>query len=249
MSADARAWFPPGLLELASVRNALAERIDGWSSRWFAQGQVRLHRIRLADAAVRTRADEGHSLDRGGMRLGATTRGGDLLTALALDLPESGMQPTPDDRHVLTPFLEQLLEDLLGSLQETASAAPFGDGAATIELSDGGGRLLCWIHLDSASLAALIKAAMPPQRSATTRLAPRAAALAQTKVGLELRVGSALVPIHALRALGPGDIVVLDRATAAGPDIAFPRAPRGFAHVALTAGGNTTEIHFTQAIG
>ena len=248
MSADARPWFPPGTLELASVRRAVAGHIERWSARWFAQGHVRLHRIRPADAIAR-RPDDGPARHCGGSRICATLRGGDLLAALVLDLDAAEARPTPTDRTLLAPFVDEMLDDLLNGLKEIASPAPFGDPAATIELSDGGGRVLCSIHLDRASIVALVKAALPSQRSARSTLSSRAEALAPTRVALEMRVGGAEVPIHALRALGPGDILVLDRAIAQGLDVAFPGAPRGFAHVALKAREDRTEIHFTQKIG
>ncbi len=165
----------------------------------------------------------------------------------ALGVRFEGLTLTAADRHVISALSLRIAADLARSIETSiglerddvaASHAsdtdPWGPlGGVTVMVGDVRGPLLC-AAVPLETVAAICKSGLgPPRRSAAPLADPRKA-IGSTLVRVDATLGRAHLKLAELRALAPGDIVVLDSGVDGGIELTLSDADTSVAHAKLS---------------
>ena len=212
----AQAWLPRSALEGERAAAPFVSAVRDWTSTWFLGPGWR-----PAGAFSPAEAGEWSVLREDGMTSLLARPGALLDLAFAI----LGHQPRGDltdaDKRLLRRLASRALDDLHARI-----VALFPDGLRKLAHARGGARLALGIGsqmdeglaitVDSASLAALTRAAYAPSGT-PARLSSRREAVMGETVRIEAMLGRASLAIQQIDTLEPGDIVMLD--TSAGGSV------------------------------
>lgn len=213
LAAQAQAWLPDAAILGARPRAAIEAAATQWAARWMTGRGVKVAGWRLDDRGPSAQADRvvrpGVSVE---MRSGARAR---LLTwALALD--DADPAASPNDQRVLTAFADRMVADLATALAALSARPPAPEpteeGAVLIaDLASDNGAPLARLVLARSWAVNLAKAlAPPPARPSALSLTPRLRAAAKADCAIEAVLGRVRLGLGDLKALAPGDVLVLD---------------------------------------
>lgn len=218
-----RAWLPDEALVGPEVRAPVEAAVADWSHAWFA-GRASLRLTALEPRPPLWAAELGASAwQRHGEALWIASPAPALsrLRAKALDMAATPRTETPRDAALLRGLERRMLSDLaraveraLGIPSAAAPPAP-GTGSPGAEclcaiIAEPSGAEAVRLAIPREPVAAFRKARMSPPRR-RDRPAPRGAALAGARLSIEARLGTAQVTLEELRALAPGDVLLLER--------------------------------------
>ncbi len=202
------------------VRTQLAASVAAWSERWFARRRARLHDWRRAAGAARSAEAWRVHYASVAIALPARSR----VIDWALDMRLEPFDVTETDRLLLDGLERRIVADLArqieaalrvdGAPRETplATTEPWGAaGGATLEITDENGADIAQAAIPFEALLGACKASMRAPRTDRPRPERVSAALAAQRLTLAARLGQAEIALSELRALAPGDVLVLDR--------------------------------------
>ena len=239
----APAWTP---VEAAAQATALAPvqgALEAWREAWAPESPLRLTgwTLRRGRPVLEGVADD-RQLARPSIRLRCSRRAAMRLCGLALQVMIDTGALSDADRAVLDRFAERMLADLADRLEAMLgrSAVPLDEGpyvSGAITCDDGD---LLTFALPARTLAELRRDALPAPRKGAPPPS-RSAALGDTRVTLEVLLGTAKVSMTDLRAIAPGDVLRLDRklsdtaliSMAGGPIVAEASVTEADEHLAL----------------
>jgi len=258
MSGEARDWLPAAALDAPAVRRALGDAVSSWSERWLPGG-------RLAAAGFAAHRPGAPLPASGWTRYGTAAllaADGLRLAGLALGTRPEGLVLSEVDRDILGRFTARIAADLASALDRAIGRTPPAEGeaepVADDPLPDGG---LLFAIADCAGapvlhgavpLAALVpfrKSLLRGERRPRPALARLGRAAGATPVRVEARLGTAVLALGDLAALGAGDVLILDRSIEQGAALALPRSSRPFARAAIAARGAEVALTLSPPCG
>ncbi|HYF22972.1 MAG TPA: FliM/FliN family flagellar motor C-terminal domain-containing protein [Caulobacteraceae bacterium] len=217
----AQPWLPVDALVREAVRAPLDAAVRRWSARWFAGRSVGVPRLAAVPATERPRGD--WRVYRRAAAIDCSRQARTRIADLGLDCSLDRLTLGEADRRLVDAFerevlrdLSQTVEDALGVLGDwrpapETPAEPLGRlGGATAGLADDRGAPLLTLALPQACLLPLCRESLGPPRPGEEPPGSRVRALASTPVALEAVLGQAEVALADLKALAPGDVLVLD---------------------------------------
>ena len=221
MSGVAQPWMPPEALVREAVRAPLDAAVRRWSARWFAGRSVGVPRLAAVAASERPRGD--WRVFRRAVAIDCSRQVRTRIADWALDCSLDRLSLAEADRKLVDAFEREVLRDLSLTVEDTlglpgdwrpvpdSPVEPLGRlGGATAGLADDRGAPLLTLALPQTCLLPLCRETLGPPRPAEEPLDSRLRALASTPVALEAVLGRAEVALADLKALAPGDVLVLD---------------------------------------
>jgi len=237
---EARAWLPDGALGLDRVRAALQTALAGWAERWFgATANVGVKTVVLRETSSDPRAIRIGGSDTGpAIRLPA--KGKRLLLEAVCTVDLAMVELGPNDHALIDAMATEVAEDLIAAL---GAGDVGGKDEVWLGLGLGlNGRDLLSIEVPRAWLAAKVRALVQPSRARPPRLTRRRAAIGDSTVALEARLGRGALSLAELHSLAIGDVVLLDRAVEQGVDLILAGSAQSLACGALGRAGTQPTI-------
>jgi hypothetical protein len=224
VSFNVRDWLPVEALAGTGVRAAVADAVGAWSAAWFPRQAYLVASLKpVAAGSAPIAAYSDWRVYRAAAAIACPHGTGAALVAAALDAKPGQGAATGADRELLAGFESRLLADLAlkleqalgiaGTFQDPPRAAshPYGPlGGLAIGLTDEAGANPLALALPLPALVPFVKNAMPPAPVRRPAPSPLAPALGATRVALEATLGEAELAFGDLRALAPGDVLLLD---------------------------------------
>ena len=221
MRAAATGWIPLSTLEDSRIAQALAQVVERWSSRWFANSAYRLGRPALRRRGHSPLPSGSHWQRFGGIPFGFGTEDLPTLGCRIADAPRDRAPLGESDASLLRQLAAEALNDLAASLAIALDTRELATG------SDGDGDPLD--RCDGLDFTLEQDAGLPPLRFAIPAQAlvalrkssigslPRDfapvqfdAALEGESVSFSVDLGLATLPIGDARRIAIGDVLVLD---------------------------------------
>ena len=240
-------WLPPEAAIGEPVRTKVREAVDRWSEHWFSKSSVRLSDLEPITAARAARTDPDDW--RGGRGAISVKRAGMAwrLLNLALDVRLELLRLTERDRKLLDAFERTVVEDLVLKVEQALGAMPvpaeadshpgnpYGRlGGVMASLTDDAGMALLSLAIPLETLLPLCVPIAPGRLTRDEQLGSLTGALATTAITVEANLGEATVRLEDLRALAPGDVLILDRAIDEGLEITLAGSRHVLARAKLT---------------
>lgn len=253
MTQEAQTWLPLGVATRDAVQAAIGRAVADWADLWFPRPQVAVSGFKPTMGEPRDDADgSGWRVYRKTVAISCPRRSGSRLAGWALDAPLADLSPRKGDRRLLELFERTLIEDLalkvelaLGVDGPAAAPAsvhpqpqvlrnPFGKlGGVAVALTEDFGAPLLSLAIPLAALLPLCRASLAPAARKPAALASFAQALGSADLTIEATLGNAEVPVADLRALAPGDVLVLQRGLADAVDVSLAGSETTFARAKL----------------
>lgn len=222
MSTTARAWLPPGAIDLVALEAALAAECESWSATWFGE------RRGFALLAPFSRATDGEpdcvieTLDREDLALRWTSRIQTRIAASMLGVALDDARLTRDDRALAEALAARPLaelrafvarsfgfDDVHGGWRKRDDAPPV-EATYSFAIGRRGEPPLVAVVVGEALLVAMRKRRIAKPASAPP-VEPLGEALALTSIALGGELGCCRLTLAQLDALTPGDVLVLER--------------------------------------
>jgi len=258
MSGEARDWLPAAALDAPAVRRALDHALSSWSERWLPAG-------RLAAAGFAAHRSGTPPPASGWNRYGtATLLAADefRLAGLALGTRPEGLVLSEVDRDILGRFTARIAADLASALDraigrnppaeadaEPVAGDPLPDGGLLFAIADAAGAPVLHGAMPLAALVPFRKSLLGGGRRPRPALARLGRAAGATPVRVEARLGAAVLALGELAALGPGDVLILDRPIDQGAALALARSGRPFARAAIAERGAEVSLTLSACSG
>jgi Type III flagellar switch regulator (C-ring) FliN C-term len=217
-------WLPLSSCGDARVMAKIGEAVEQWSARWFVHGQYRASKPVLRMRGYRTaQTDIIWMACDDSVAVAWSTDGGLSIARQSLDATKAKMDMQIADKALLATYAKATGCDLIETLMKALNL-PFASNAEITPISDpflGSGGIEIDFDRDftMAQLRVAIPAAMiAPLRKTfigspirpTSDAMPMTDALAAESLVFTAALGAARLPISEVRALGVGDILVLD---------------------------------------
>lgn len=242
-----QAWLPVDVAGREAVHKTIGRAISDWSSQWFARSQVIVSQFRavLHEPAAEMGAE--WTVHRELVAISCSARAAARLVGWALDVDPAQLATRKADRPLLRLFEQALIGDLAHKIERAAGmepveqgqarprklGEPFGRlGGAVVELADEVGASLCRLAVPLEVVLPLCRSPTEP-RSKKPPMGKFVHALGAADLTVEASLGVAEVPVADLRALAPGDVLVLKRGVADPIDISLSGSTAPFAQAKL----------------
>lgn len=254
MTGEASAWLPPEIADRSAVRDLVGEAVQAWSSKWFSG-------IRLAPSRWETvrsglwgqLSEHGHVRCRT-VGLSFSDRAAARLVAALLDAEPVEPTVTEADRRITEALLEEVLDDLLRSLDR--ALAPGADSVrgdredprvsgVRVGVGEAGG-VLFWLGVPLSAVLPLCEASLPPPREASQAMDTRLGAVAAREVSLHAILGSVRLQLGELGGLARGDVLILDRALDEPFDVTVGATPLASATLTQSDGWRAISLQPRQ---
>ncbi|HEX8232307.1 MAG TPA: FliM/FliN family flagellar motor C-terminal domain-containing protein [Caulobacteraceae bacterium] len=218
MTNGAEPWLPLAS-SLAEVVRAKAEEAVGlWNGRWFVRPTVRVGRLSVLNEWADQTSERGWGPLGRSLAFNCSDAGRRRLSHLALAAPAAASPLNEEDERLFGHLVERMLADLGESLETALGASPTPAatgigrrGGLQLDLGEDGAPRLAAIAIPRRIAASYYRAVKPPASRPSKPLAKRSAALADTRVPLEVQLGQAELALNELGTLAVGDVLVLDR--------------------------------------
>ena len=234
----ARPWLPPGVVGDSVLSAALARIGEAWAERWFEEPSAANVQTQFIRARTKLRNDLAIWSAPAGAFLLTTDHASQIKLAqimLALSTPR-GRRLTEQDNALLRSVAARALADLaanaasLFAIDDVGAAAPpqQTEGALRYSLTFAAGGPAFDLYVDE-DVAIAARKALILRAPAMPELGPMRAALADQTVRVGARLGASTLPLPHVRALRPGDVLVLDRGGGAALDLTINDEAKPFA--------------------
>ncbi len=227
MNMPFRTWLPSGALDGGAVVRRLEDVAGQWSGHWFARRLMRT----LGEGAPLDRSELGRIRDlrlrcaEGGLALALEEDAWLVIARMMLDEPADRQAQGPADEQLLEHLAATCIEDLCDRLAGAfglargpawrrggVDALPFAE-ARIFALGPSDRTPTIRILVANELAAGFVRSTARPGRRPVP-LRPLGEALAKQNVGLSARVGRCELSLGEFAGLAPGDVLVLDSATA-----------------------------------
>ena len=224
MISEAQDWLPPTAMTHDGVCDRLAESVAAWSRAWFGHDEMRAREFALRPGP--RRSEGAPRLAYEGKVVLAECQSTDAWRLAQAALHASSLERplTTVDRALIEAFQHKLIQALISEV-EGALDLPVGARAGQshsdwfqMDVGRSETDRLLRLHLPAQSLAPMRRRFLPA-RAAAGPLAPLAAALAGRTIDLEAAAGHVSLSLAELRALEPGDVLVLEAPISRGAEI------------------------------
>lgn len=239
MNMACRTWLPSGALGGGAVERLLAETSGQWSDHWFARRLMR----RVGENASLDRAELGRMRDLqlryvdSGLALALDDNARIVIARMMLDEPSDREAATEADEELVDRLAAACVDDLCARLANAfglgrapawrrggIEALPFAE-ACVFALGPSENAPTIRVLIGHELAAGIVRSSARPGRKSAP-LRPLAEALALQKVGLSAVVGNCQLSLGEFAGLAPGDVLVLDAATAGTLPLAIDGVPR-----------------------
>lgn len=244
---EARDWLPIDVTKRDALRALVSEMVDDWSALWFSKRRLTVASWTPASGGAQGRIEGANwQVYRASIAVNCARRAAAWMLDWALDVRLDEVVLTDADRKLMDAFEKRLIQDLVErielalGLEGDLLARPLGVrdpfeklGGVTISLGDSSASPLFLLALPMPAVLPYCRASLPPARPPSASLAPRGQAVVAASLTLQADLGSTEISMSDLRALAPGDTLVLDRRLGAGAQLSHP-AGRGVLQAHLT---------------
>ena len=222
-----RTWLPSGALGGGAVDRMLAETTGQWSDHWFARRLMRP----VGESAWLDRAELGRMRDLqlryldSGLALALEDDSALVIARMMLDEPPDRQARTDADGQLVERLATACIEDLCARLAAAFAvgrgqawrrggidALPFAE-ACVFALGPTENSPTIRVLVAHELVASIVRSSAQPARKPAP-LRPLAEALARQKVGVSAVMGRCELSLGEFAGLAPGDVLVLDAATA-----------------------------------
>lgn len=227
MNMACRTWLPSGALGGGAVERLLAETSGQWSDHWFARRLMR----RVGDSATLDRSEPGRMRDLqlryvdAGLGLAMEDDARIAIARMMLDEPADREARSEADEELVEKLAAACVDDLCARLAQAfglgrtpawrrggIEALPFTE-ACVFALGPSENVPTIRVLIGHELAAGIVRSSAKPGRKPEP-LRPLAEALAKQAVGLSAVVGRCELSLGEFAGLAPGDVLVLDAATA-----------------------------------
>ncbi len=228
-----RDWAPSGLAGSRRLQDGLNEIVTAWRERWLGRGQLSVTAVAEIGPGGRGSAEMILGPSASGLRLTVSSRARGRLLDQCLDVRLAEQSLTDGDRGVLEQLQAAMFQDLFDRVDERLAGREAGDAALLeVRVGDGYGDVLL-LALPCTATKGLWTS--PSQDGALKRpIASLAEALRETEVVVEAFLGEATLSLADLRALAPGDVLVLGTPLSHPSPVRLSRAGTTLGHAALS---------------
>ena len=253
MSGSVEAWLPREAMDAGPVRHLVAAAVEAWSGKWFATGRLAASGFEASHSGASCRAS-GWRVYGSAVALAVGAPATIALAGLALGAAPGRLVLSEVDQDIIGRFTTRIAADLALSLEQALGLDPTGRGGdvavedalprggMVFTLADGAGAPVLNGAIPTAALVTFLKSTLPPARRARSPMSRLSRAIGATPVQVEARLGATTLPLGDLAGLVPGDVLVLDRAVAAGAGLALFRSDRTFANAAIADRGESLAL-------
>ena len=227
MNMACRTWLPSGALGGGAVERLLTETSAAWSDHWFARRLMR----RVGECASLDRSELGRMRDLqlryvdAGLALALEDDARMVVARMMLDEPADREAATEADEELVERLAAACVDDLCTRLANSfglgrapawrrggIEALPFAE-ACVFALGPSDNAPTIRVLIGHELAAGIVRSSARPGRKAEP-LRPLSEALARQAVGISAVVGRCELSLGELAGLAPGDVLVLDAATA-----------------------------------
>jgi flagellar motor switch/type III secretory pathway protein FliN len=222
-----RTWLPSGALGGGAIDRLIEETTGQWSDHWFARRLMR----GIGESASLDRTELGRLRDlqlrftEGGLALALEDDAWMVIARMMLDEPVDRQAGTPADEQLVERLAAACVDDLCARLAAAfglgrsvawrragMEALPFAEARVfALGASDNAPTIRILVAHDL--VASIVRSSAKPTRKPAP-LRPLAEALSRQQVGLSAQVGRCELSLGEFAGLAPGDVLVLDAATA-----------------------------------
>jgi hypothetical protein len=239
MNMACRTWLPSGALGSGAVERLLTETSGQWSDHWFARRLMR----RIGGSAMLDRAELGRMRDLqlryvdSGLAIALEDDARIVIARMMLDEPSDRVAATEADEELVDRLASACVDDLSARLAHAFGLGrapawrrggidmlPFAE-ACVFALGPSDNAPTIRVLVGHELAAGIVRSSAKPGRKPEP-LRPLAEALARQDVGLSAVVGRCALSLGEFAGLAPGDVLVLDSATAATLPLAIDGVAR-----------------------